>query len=449
MPGVPSGRGCDACRQVKKKCDQANPECSRCTRLGISCVGSGQRRFKFVAVPERQSRGTGAEPSKRSVPSSTYRAESALALSPPLPSNQETQDLSSLISALEVTDVRFDLRIFGPFLPEIPRRLGKSQALDSSVRALVVSFPSVYTRQPTPDMYKSYGEALRHLRVALADSSASASPETLCAVYMVIICQGWIGRGGDFFPSHGEAMAHMLNTAAARRDWMGEFEAEIVNTLVALCLLESFANPKINLDPRLWEPSPDLRPIPRPSRPKSKMSTDIKCLQPSYLAAVSGYIRDVQGHLPDILAMHQTLQDDLVRMKTLLAGVAGKGPRGQTLTERRLQVRWQTGYGVLLLLGLMANWALATYGLGDAVCLEGEMVMLVDEVAELAQEAAQYRPLGSSAMPAFIIAAKMMTQDPAKLKVLQDLLVLYRSDFPVVTAELGARRAYGESSACL
>jgi len=29
-------------------------------------------------------------------------------------------------------------------------------------------------------------------------------------------------------------MAHMLNTAAARGDWTGDFEAELVNTLLAL-----------------------------------------------------------------------------------------------------------------------------------------------------------------------------------------------------------------------
>lgn len=46
--------------------------------------------------------------------------------------------------------------------------------------------------------------------------------------------QGWIGRGGDFFPSHGEAIAHMLNTAAAARNWQGEFEAEVTNTLLVI-----------------------------------------------------------------------------------------------------------------------------------------------------------------------------------------------------------------------
>ncbi|KAK0609448.1 hypothetical protein B0T14DRAFT_608213 [Immersiella caudata] len=443
MPGVPSGRGCDACRQVKKKCDQSSPSCSRCTRLGISCVGSGLRRYKFIPAPERESQEPG--PVEESAQSCANK--SALALSPisPLPSNQHTQDLSNLISALQVTDVRFDLRIFGPFVPDIPRRLGRSQALDASVHALVVAFPSVHTRQFTPEMYKSYGEAIRHLRTALADSSAVSLPETLCAVYLVMICQGWIGRGGDFFPSHGEAMAHMINAAAARRDWMGEFEAEIVNTLLIIVLIESFANHKINLDPRLWESSPDSPPIPRPPQPRV---TNIECLKPSSLAAVSGFIRNIQGNLSEILSMHQTLQGDLVKMKNLLAGMASKSSRQLSLGERRTQVRWQTGYGFLLLLGMLANWALTAYGLGDAIALGAERDMLVDEVAELAKQAEQYRPLGSSAMPGFIVAAKMMTQDPSKLELLEKLLASYRSDFPVSLAELKRDGSYGGRSAC-
>ncbi|KAF4764689.1 hypothetical protein HAV15_001720 [Penicillium sp. str.  len=47
MPGVPTGRACDACRKQKKKCDEKQPACGRCLRLKVSCVGSGQQRFKF------------------------------------------------------------------------------------------------------------------------------------------------------------------------------------------------------------------------------------------------------------------------------------------------------------------------------------------------------------------------------------------------------------------
>jgi hypothetical protein len=114
---------------------------------------------------------------------------SVMKLSPRLPPSRTMQDASNLVSALQVTDVRFELGIYGPFFAEIPRRLGRSEALDASVRALTTAYPSVHSRRFTSDMYRSYGEALRHLRRALGDPATATSVETLCAVYLVMICQ--------------------------------------------------------------------------------------------------------------------------------------------------------------------------------------------------------------------------------------------------------------------
>ena len=114
-------------------------------------------------------------------------------------------------------------------------------------------------------------------------------------------------------------------------------------------------------------------------------------------------------------------------MKALVSEVAVPEP---SLLARRIHARRQTGYGTLLLLGLMANWALSTFGMGDPRDLELEKVMMIDEIVELAQEASQYRPLAASAMPGFVMAAKTMTDDAVKLARMEELLALYRSDFP-------------------
>lgn len=114
---------------------------------------------------------------------------SSMQLTAGVPSNRATLNASSLISALQVTDVRFDLRIYGPFFTELPRRLGRNRALDSSVHALTVSFPAVHTHQYTSDMFKAYGEALGQLRASLRDPATAASVETMCAVYLIVICQ--------------------------------------------------------------------------------------------------------------------------------------------------------------------------------------------------------------------------------------------------------------------
>ncbi|KAK3344541.1 hypothetical protein B0T25DRAFT_557293 [Lasiosphaeria hispida] len=425
MPGVPSSRGCDACRQQKKKCDQLTPLCSRCARLGIPCIGSGERRYKFMAALDRNSQPT--PPAAQAGSSSAVGSESSMQLTTRAPSNQATLDASHFISALQVTDVCFDLRIYGPFFTELPCRLGKNRALDASVRALTTSFPSVHTHQYTPHMYKAYGEALGCLRTSLDDPETAGSVETLCAVYLIMICQGWIGRGGDFYPSHGEAIAHMLNTAVAGQNWQGEFEAEVANTLLFIVLLESLGNHKIKLDPRLWAAS-DPPPIARPSRPRSYEAANIECLQIPALAAIAGFTRDVQGNLPAIRSTHEVLRSDLAKAKALLSAVSALEP---PLRARQIQARRQTAYGTLLLLGLMANWALSMFGVGDPGALELEKVTLIDEVMELAEQASQFRPLAASAMPVFVMAAKAMTDDADRLARLEELLVLYRTDFPV------------------
>lgn len=115
-------------------------------------------------------------------------------------------------------------------------------------------------------------------------------------------------------------------------------------------------------------------------------------------------------------------------MRALLDEVSATAEH--TLIARRIHARRQTSYGTLLLLGLMANWTLSAFGIGDPHALEAEKIALVDEVMELAQQASQYRPLAASAMPRFIMAAKTMTDDAARLARLEELLTLYRSDFP-------------------
>lgn len=143
--------------------------------------------------------------------------------------------VSSLCSALAVTDIGFDLSIYGPFFKDIPRRLGRNAALDASARALTIASPTLRTHQPSPEAIKCYVTALRCLQAALRDPVQAVSSETLCAVYLVMICQGWIGRREDIYPSHGEAIAHMLNVAV-EQNWQDTFASDMINTLCMIAV---------------------------------------------------------------------------------------------------------------------------------------------------------------------------------------------------------------------
>lgn len=105
------------------------------------------------------------------------------------PSNDLTVLTSRFLSALSVTDIGYDLTIYGAFFNDVPRRLGRNEALDASVRALVTALPSLHSHQQSPEMFKTYAAALSCLRNCLDNPANGVTPDTLCAVYLIMICQ--------------------------------------------------------------------------------------------------------------------------------------------------------------------------------------------------------------------------------------------------------------------
>lgn len=110
------------------------------------------------------------------------------------PSNTTSLVAGGFISALRVSDIRFELSVYGDFFNDIPRRLGVNEALDASVAAMSTAFETIQTRQRPAEVYAQYGKALRALRISLNDSTKAESPETLCAIWLILICQVRPGR---------------------------------------------------------------------------------------------------------------------------------------------------------------------------------------------------------------------------------------------------------------
>lgn len=105
------------------------------------------------------------------------------------PSNARTIVTNALVSALEVTDLRYSLICYGGFVKDIPRRLGTNDALDASVGALTSAFSSLQRRRQSPETLSRYVHALKTLRISLNDPAKAHSPNTLCAMYLIMICQ--------------------------------------------------------------------------------------------------------------------------------------------------------------------------------------------------------------------------------------------------------------------
>lgn len=95
----------------------------------------------------------------------------------------------SLIALLKVQDVRYDLSYYGLFFSQIPKYVGTSRALDASIGALVAVFPVLYTTEVSRDALVQYGNALKTLRATLQDPTESRTVGTMCAIYLIMVCE--------------------------------------------------------------------------------------------------------------------------------------------------------------------------------------------------------------------------------------------------------------------
>jgi hypothetical protein len=148
------------------QCDEAKPSCGRCVKRKVKCIGSGQRRYMF----------------KTSTPHSLVLHRS--------PESAIDSTTSALVNAIQLRDVRYAMAHFGPFFDELPARLGKSTALDASVKALLgARSVFVHRMPPSKEGLVAQGDSLRALREALGDPATAVEPETLCALYVNLLCQ--------------------------------------------------------------------------------------------------------------------------------------------------------------------------------------------------------------------------------------------------------------------
>ena len=247
MVGVPRSRGCQGCKQQKKKVRRqiildalfldfltrlqcsggTEPPCVRCKRLDIPCVGLGERKIKFqdegtrFAVATRQ--GTPSQASKvahvaqesqasssstpiSSTPSAAGGWRSPLlegllgilggATAFSVPANL-SNGLTTLTSsyARTISDPSAETNFgliwsFGPFLADVPQHLGRNEALDAAVEGLVLAYDnfrrtSMFAAGPV--VLGKYSKALQSLRTCLMTTERACESETLAAIMVLMI----------------------------------------------------------------------------------------------------------------------------------------------------------------------------------------------------------------------------------------------------------------------
>ena len=116
----------------------------------------------------------------------------------PLPhydlSNPITQLASAFINKIDPTiDINYQLvGNFGPYLLDIPRRLGRNSALDTASEAVVIAHTTYCSSGQSNlerELWAKHSQALQVLRETLNDPIKAQSSETLCAIMLLMIVQ--------------------------------------------------------------------------------------------------------------------------------------------------------------------------------------------------------------------------------------------------------------------
>lgn len=287
MPRGLTGKGCDACRSQRKRvspgnntpsdcyptdnwnqCSLEHPTCSRCRRLQIPCIGVGKQRFKFQSY-QRQTAPDQIQ-SRQSTPADSF-------VLPQRPSNEDTYLVQALVARLRPSnDLRYWLVwIYGPFVTEIPRHMGRNAALDDAVLATLTIHTEACVQGGQDDLQtpaiSAYFRALRTLRTTLDDPIQALSSETLSAIMLLVSAHARIdGQFASFWSPHGKGLLQLLRLRQSRRSFQhlghrvhqferfyqidkyysgrrDEFDDLLMSMLQMSVLLQSFVNPEVVL----------------------------------------------------------------------------------------------------------------------------------------------------------------------------------------------------------
>ncbi|KAK5064815.1 hypothetical protein LTR84_000649 [Exophiala bonariae] len=447
MPGVPSGRACEQCRKQKKKCDETKPTCGRCSRLGILCIGSGERRFKFKSefAGRELSKSSSASPSKRSPPLEVRGS----------PSSDFTIFVGSVIDRVHITsqsDLRYNLTwAFGGYLLEVPRRLGANAALDAAADALVtchLRFNSGVRETSREELIK-YTYALGQLRVILDDPTIAASSNTLCAVMLLTLCQYFIGLSGSSFTSHSDGAAQILKARGGRYDEEDNFETMMLLSLRGPILFEGLLHGRHRFSHDEWD-----HLIMNRLEDMTDVGKGLICLarvpdiaERRRFAVTNGDVNAFSVLRKEAAEIYETAVTILTKFRVLYLDAASKATTTSTSVAKDrsafiprdwvLYANFQRIYGLSLFSACFLNCLLRSFSSDEEdVGLQEEVDKFTVEIITLAYDSEVFRPLGSSYMVLCLFIAWISSPDPQTRSHINKLWKIWHTDVPSISSSI-------------
>lgn len=88
-----------------------------------------------------------------------------------------------MIATISAGSVGLQMSVFGPFIQDVPARIGHSPALDAAVAVLINAHTSLMYKKTSDDIVSInlYLRAIKTLQNCLEDTKEGMSTNTLCA----------------------------------------------------------------------------------------------------------------------------------------------------------------------------------------------------------------------------------------------------------------------------
>ncbi|KAH7310453.1 hypothetical protein B0I35DRAFT_481769 [Stachybotrys elegans] len=397
------------------QCDQIKPACTRCARLSIPCVGSGEQRYKFKehSLVLRHSK-------KR-------EGELAAVVFREPPSNQISRLAAEFVDLFKVDNLRYDISAYGPFFPQIPVRLGRSEAIDAATDAVCKTLHSYRSGVITQEALSSYVKALNALRATLMDPAKAHSIDALLAIHMTMICQGWLHNRGSPTTNHGEGMAAIM-AVTCKQGLLPILGYEATYTITVTIIIESITNRKIKLQPWL------ATVIDQFADNRAFISPCDEVIRLERIARIPDLLRDPIQHMHEHYELFELTRRSfsecharLVKWSPIL-GTQG-GVYRKHINQQRMLLSLQTAYGIFLTMALVSGAFITADGAGDA-SVAADMARFHREAIKLAHVAQEHRPMGAAHLLVVLTAAWASSEDLAQRDEIWALLQDYQADFP-------------------
>ncbi|KAK2612207.1 hypothetical protein QQS21_001783 [Conoideocrella luteorostrata] len=429
MPGVPSYRGCEACRRQKKKCDQAKPSCSRCSRLDIACIGVGKQRFKFkdhsaafIVVDKRVTR--------RPTISLTSRKGDP----PRAPSSNISITVGMLVSVLEVTDPGYDVFSFGSFIKEIPKRIGHNPALDAAASAFASAVKGARSKQRSVESLRKYAISLQAVQNTINDPEKTYSAETLCAIYLIMVCHDWVVSKYDKYPNHGEALSHLLKIMVDREP-QDPFAIQVMVTAGIAVILENVFNPAINVQPWIHKLADLSQSSAANKRADASPGINFNCLEVDKLGSIPELIYKPWENIDRIQSLYESIWSVYPGIKHFGETVivpACVGPLSLLpLKLTRALTCFHAAQCLMISIGIAMNGFLRCVNPTDQP-LADECYELCTDAISLAERAKVQRPLAAGHIAMLIVVALLSSNDDDQQATLRRLMCEYEDDYAMM-----------------